>query len=216
MVVKVNPESANRLFAIVEKDREPTPVLLSLKNHAVETVLQNVDVSRGDSVLGGVPPPARGRHRTWPLIVGCFASWISVACISGTQTEDANRYASCRGECESNGWPRMIVGVIGAEGTADVVLRVESERLGVVRGKADCPTPLNTSRYVCTASYGAHTEDSILELTVVRDTRQWNFSVPLTAYNSCGREIAYVEAILVDAEVTIGSPRYISPCAEPL
>jgi hypothetical protein len=124
----------------------------------------------------------------------------------------------CAEGCESNIWPRVIVGVIteGAAEPGEKLIRARirfddgSLQTGHLQGCPDTPS------LVCTYSFFTAPRDR--QITLIVETI--NSTLPaveatiiLGRFNYCGREIAYVEIWAVPgAPPRIGPSRLVSPC----
>lgn len=145
---------------------------------------------------------------------GCLemdSSTAADAIRSGPQT--------CVSNCEARLWPRLIISVESSDGgttTSDggatpLAIRGRSSS-GVETDAIRGGCPGGFSDVACDYSFFAGENDSAIALTIAYGSKTFNATVPLKAFNYCGREIALVHFQIHDTDVTISQPDYTSPC----
>jgi hypothetical protein len=128
----------------------------------------------------------------------------------------------CAPGCESNLWPRLIVGILpptggSSDGAKLVALRVRDTTGHVFDGiPHGCP---NIAGVVCTYSFFSTPADrSVTVLVDPRDRRipATKIELPLGPWNACGRDITYARFTRsAKSGWELLDQRLLSPCAPP-
>ena len=148
---------------------------------------------------------------------------VSCARSRGVESDELSASTPCKDDgCETNLWPRVIVGIVPPEGSekdgAELVrarLRLEDGRLleGHVHG---CPDTAPGIR--CTYSFFTTPQDRTAVLLlepVERPAARVEAAIGLGRFNHCGREIAYVPVALSrDLSLRLEPTKLVSPCSE--
>jgi hypothetical protein len=139
-------------------------------------------------------------------------------CDGNNKSRKADNSDECKSDCESNLWPRLIVGIIPPEGVevdgselvnVSVVYPDGENVDGIVHG-----CPVLPEGIFCTFSFFASPNDEKIKVTVDYDNNEKiEKEIKLAPHNYCGREIAYVVVILDEEEQPVfKETEYISPC----
>jgi hypothetical protein len=160
--------------------------------------------------------PIAALRLVWRLL----GSWAFVASSSATLTctETAGHGSvstppgGCGNSCESNDWPRLIVGVLGDEHALTIAADLASGRAILKPGL--CPQELDRTRYACSYSISTASFDQSARLTAfgVDGGTPVTVDVQLGTFNYCATDITYIE--YDPTKQAWSSARYISPCRE--
>ncbi len=120
--------------------------------------------------------------------------------------------ATCRDGCESNDWPRLIIGVYPED--AGVSLSVRTPHGEFVPTQGGCPGEFDFDRLLCSFSFSASPADERVTLQATGPFGQSPaHEVEMGPFNYCGRDITYVELSVAEGVPVWSAPRLISPCA---
>jgi hypothetical protein len=128
------------------------------------------------------------------------------AVIAFTMTAACAVSGPCRGSCEIDDWPRVIIAA-PAGTSVSYAASSEGNHQVVAHG---CPTSLPKD-FVCSYSVLAGPMASELELGLTTNGETQAHTIQLRPYNTCGREIAYVEVTGAGDGGGV-DVRYINPC----
>lgn len=156
--------------------------------------------------LPNAPPRARRRCPSCWFIAGAWLAANLVAC--------GSEGSPCASSCESNLWPRAIVGVLDRPDRFTVVAELNHTGTQTLTDGA-CPADLDTTRFACSFGLYPGSRDTSARLIVtgldggasVETTRE------LAPHSYCARDIAYVEFTPAVDAGTWSESRYISPCS---
>lgn len=173
------------------------------------------------------------------VTLGVFASvmLLLLACSQiGPEGNHPSSETPCRDGCESDVWPRLILGVIPPAGSTKDGSELVRARIRTTDGSVfdgnihGCPNvdgiffDPNLQRYtsargiLCTYSFFALPKDVSVVLLVEPVSFMSSpveAEIPLGRFNYCGREIAYtVATVTSEGQISIGTPRLVSPCEE--
>lgn len=138
------------------------------------------------------------------------ALWTaSLACGTGREESD----------CASQMWPRVIVGVVPASGSARDGVTLVHARARLATGEIldgnphGCP---EVREVVCTYSFFTAPRDREVTLLIQRKgdpADRAEKRIPLPPFTHAGRDITYVVVTLPsEGSAVIGEPRLIHPC----
>ena len=123
--------------------------------------------------------------------------------------------SGCSSSCESNDWPRVILGIVDPHDAGQEHLAVHGARVidatgtswpGVAGG---CPS---ANGYVCSYAWSTSPSDKSIKLEIELDDGQaFSTDVALAPHNYCARNIAYVQFDLTQPP-SFDTTRYLSPC----
>ena len=142
----------------------------------------------------------------------------TVLCLTHSACTDGTMPGGCANTCETDLWPRLIVGVIPPEGVTTPGEELVSVRGryedGRVRDGHERGCPEMPPQFVCSFSFFSAPKDRFIFLEVEDPgTGIGEVNVELGQHNYCGRNIAYVLIYLsVDTMPEIAGPEYIFPC----
>lgn len=125
----------------------------------------------------------------------------------------------CREGCESNLWPRLIIGIRAPQGSQDVAadlvrVRIRDDRGTVLEGnRFGCP---DAGGIICTYSFFTTPRDTSVLLIIEpsgADVPPAEERISLGPFNHCGRNVAYVVvAAKPGIRPEIVSRTLVSPC----
>jgi len=151
-------------------------------------------------------------------IAGCSSTSRGPAPSSDGPAPSSNDAgAACSAGCESNIWPRIIVGIAppkGFLGDEAHLANVSGDFGGVIYQAAphQCPELPETLR--CSYALFSTPEDKTFELIVaLAGGQEVRKQVTLGPFNTCGRSITYITVVVDSDSATLSEPRYVSPCA---
>jgi hypothetical protein len=120
----------------------------------------------------------------------------------------------CPTECESQGWPAIVVGTdIPREVSVTVAVDAAQYRVLEYADCSELPAIVSCSRSF--RLVGAQRDSKSVVLTVGVRGRQLTRAVDVRA-DVCGHDIAYLRLLEVGAgEYLLEEPRFLSPCGTP-
>jgi hypothetical protein len=129
--------------------------------------------------------------------------------------DDGEKTETCTSPCSRLSWPRLIVGLIPSEGMPAVPKDVD---VSIVKDgmKQDAPPgfcPRHITGVVCSHAVHAGNMTESIELVVSSSGREQRKIVSLSAFNSCGRDIAYLPVLFTaHGDFEFARERYLSAC----
>jgi hypothetical protein len=142
---------------------------------------------------------------------GCSAGSAKKVPTDGDQT-------ACRAGCESNIWPRVIVGFVPPEGFVGdeaTLAAVHGVFAGVSQDATNrgCPADLPATLHCTYVLYAAPADESFELVVQPNDGETVRQSITLAPFNTCGRSIAYLTVRFEPEGVALSDTRYVNPCA---
>ena len=131
----------------------------------------------------------------------------------GASTCGAGNCASCDNPCEQKNWGRVLVGAHCGSVDLDISI-IEPDATQAVRFIDPCPMPVSAERYACSV-FSADEWVSTMTLefaTLGFEPIRREISLP--EYQSCKKEVAYVDVFCEDTGVRLSDVRYVNPCVE--
>lgn len=155
-----------------------------------------------------------------PIVVVALSASCAAHCARDAASGPSGEAGGCVNTCESNDWPRLVIGLIAPAGfvgdEADLIVSATATVSGAAYTLDRHGCPELPSSLKCTFSLTTSPIDSTADIVLrTRDGgRDVRVPVKLSAFNACGRDIAYVTVDLAgDAgEPQIAATRYVSPC----